>query len=269
MARNPPALAPDSPSLSVSRSCHKRLRNPLITLPHIKSYKLITNDWGHVRNKYKINIINLILSEREERKREREKLNTVSQKLKLWIAGMEVGWIKRWMSSLLTRNECDNKSRHDVRKKKRERELSTCYRWHKGCFCLYSLFLFGCYSGSCLGGEKCFIDVAICILKAKGKLLLSNQHSFIHNIFCHGLRAIQSAVHLNDSWKCWTLIQNVMPPMLRVRFIGESNFTSNQWSICMWEWNVVKISSTGSAVSFKKWYVTLLRGLWLGCIKKL
>lgn len=122
MARNPPALAPDSPSLSVSRSCLQRLRNPLITLPHIKSYKLITNDWGHTRNKYKINIIDLILSEREERKREREKLDTVSQKLQLWIAGMEVGWIKTWMSSLWIRNECDIKSCHDERKKKRERK---------------------------------------------------------------------------------------------------------------------------------------------------
>ncbi len=157
------------------------------------------------------------------------------------------------------------------RRKEKERKLSTCNRWHKGCFCLYCLFPFGCYSGSCLGGKKyCFIYVAICILKAEGKLLVWNGHSFIHNIFCHGLRAIQSAVHLNDSWKCWTLIQDVMPPMLRVRFIGESNFTSNQWSICMWEGNVVKFSSTGGTqfFSFKKWYLTLLRGLWLELIKK-
>lgn len=66
-------------SLLLSFSCLQRLCNPLITLPHIKSYKLITNDWGHARNKYKINIIDLILSalkwkrqsERKESGRER------------------------------------------------------------------------------------------------------------------------------------------------------------------------------------------------------
>lgn len=233
MARNPRALAPDSlsPSLLLSLTRLLRLGNPLITLPHIKSYKLITNDWGHARNKYRINIIDLILSavkwkiqsERKEIEREtRHSQPEVTARFR-WNGS----WVKWQTSGLRERNERDNNSHGDAIDRNRAHSVQL---WtSKRSFYYYS--------------KKCFIYA--CILKAEDLVVLEHKHLFIHNIWAAlcvaGLRAVRCAVHLNDSRKCWTLIQSVMPSALR--FTGQCNLASNQWGICIRKSSPVKFSS--------------------------